>query len=192
MHRKRILQILKETEALLTGHFLLTSGRHSNTYIQCAKVLRFPEAAEEIVGHVCEQCINEKIDIIIGPAMGGVIVSYELGRQMKKEAVFTERVNGEMKLRRGFQIKEGANVLIAEDVITTGKSTLEVKNIVEALGGKIIGVACMINRMSGESPLDFPVYSAVELEIETYEPHNCPMCQQNSIPLEKPGSRSIK
>ncbi len=192
MQRERVLQILKKTEALLTGHFLLTSGRHSNAYVQCAKVLRFPDYAEEILKFVSEQCKELEFDIIVGPAMGGVIVSYELGRQMKKEAVFTERVNGEMEFRRGFQIEEDAGVLIAEDVITTGKSTLEVKKAVEVLGGKVIGAACMVNRMASGSRLGIPVYSAIDLKIETYDPFNCPICQQGSIPLIKPGSRSFR
>ncbi len=191
MKKERILQILKDSEAFLTGHFLLTSGRHSNGYVQCAKVLRYPQYAEEILKVVAEKCEDLDIDIIVGPAMGGVIVSYELGRQMKKEAIFTERVNKEMELRRGFQIREGARVLIAEDVITTGKSTLETKKVVESFHGKVVGAACMVNRLGQDTQLGFPVFSAIEIEIETFEPDNCPMCKKGLEKLIKPGSRSI-
>jgi len=189
--RERIMEILKDAGAFLEGHFLLTSGKHSNAYVQCAKVLRYPHYAEEILSYVAEQIKDLEIDLIVGPAMGGIIVSYELGRQMKKEAIFTERVGNEMKLRRGFEIPEGAKVLIAEDVITTGKSTMEVKEIVESSGGKVVGAACLVDRRTADSKLDVPLYSAIKLEIETFEPDNCPMCKEGTIELVKPGSRKL-
>jgi len=192
MDRERILQILKDSEAFMTGHFLLTSGRHSNAYVQCAKVLRHPQYAEEILRYVAAQCKELDIDLIVGPAMGGVIVSYELGRQIKKEAIFTERVDKEMELRRGFQIGEGARVLIAEDVITTGKSTLETKKVIESYSGKVVGAACMVNRLGKGIQLGLPIFSAIELEIETYEPDTCPICKKGSVGLVKPGSRRMK
>ncbi|MCG8485428.1 MAG: orotate phosphoribosyltransferase [Clostridia bacterium] len=191
MSRERIVEILKGSDAFLEGHFLLTSGKHSNGYVQCAKVLRHPEYAEEIIGYVIEQIKNLDIDIIVGPAMGGVIVAYEMGRQMKKEAIFTERVDREMKLRRGFEIPKGANVLIAEDVVTTGKSTLEAKKIIESLGGKVMAAACMVDRRSQDQELDFPVYAAIKLDIATYDSESCPICKEG-IELVKPGSRKLK
>lgn len=191
MNTERIINILKKSDAFLEGHFLLTSGKHSNGYVQCAKVLRYPEYAEEILGYVIEQIKNLDIDIVVGPAMGGIIVAYEMGRQMKKEAIFTERVDGDMKLRRGFEIPKGANVLIAEDVVTTGKSTLETRKVIESLGGKVIAAACMVDRRSQEQKLDFPVYSAIKLNIATYDSESCPICDEG-IELVKPGSRKLK
>lgn len=191
MNQERMIEILKASEAFLEGHFLLTSGKHSNGYVQCAKVLRYPEYAEEIIGCVIEKIKDLEIDMIVGPAMGGVIVAYEMGRQMKKEAVFTERVEGDMKLRRGFEIPKGAKVLIAEDVVTTGKSTLETKKVIESLGGKVIAAACMVDRRSADQEVDLPVYSAIKLDIATYDQENCPICEKG-IELVKPGSRKLK
>lgn len=191
MSRERIIKILKESDAFLEGHFLLTSGKHSDGYVQCAKVLRYPEYAEEILGYVIEEIKDMEIDIVVGPAMGGVIVAYEMGRQLKKEAVFTERVDGEMKLRRGFEIPKGAKVLIAEDVITTGKSTLETKKVIERLGGNVVAAACMVDRRSLDQKLDFPVHSAIKLNIATHDPENCPICHKGTE-LVKPGSRKLE
>lgn len=127
MSKVDVVDILKKSDALLEGHFLLSSGKHSNRYVQCAKVLRFPEYAAEVLSTVVEQIKDLDIDLVVGPAMGGVIVSYELGRQLGKEAVFTERKDNTMELRRGFEVKKGAKIIIAEDVVTTGKSTMETK-----------------------------------------------------------------
>ena len=134
MSKVDVVEILKKSDALLEGHFLLSSGKHSNRYVQCAKVLRFPQYAEQVLSTVVEQIKDLDIDLVVGPAMGGVIVSYELGRQLNKEAVFTERKDGVMQLRRGFEVKPGAKIIISEDVVTTGKSTLETKKALEELG----------------------------------------------------------
>lgn len=192
MKRERILEILKESEALLQGHFLLTSGKHSNAYVQCAKVLRYPRYAEEILASVVERVKPLDIDMVVGPAMGGIIVAYEIGKQLNKEAIFTERVEGEMQLRRGFEIKKGTRVLIAEDVITTGKSTLEVKKIVESMGGIPIGLACMVDRRTCVEELGFPIFAAIQLKIDTYEADHCPLCSEGDMSLVKPGSRDVK
>jgi orotate phosphoribosyltransferase len=184
--------ILKETEAFLEGHFLLSSGRHSGGYVQCAKVLRFPDKAAAVLAPVVEKLSQVEYDVIIGPAMGGVIVAYELGRQCGKEALFTERKDGVMQLRRGFEIKSGAKIIIAEDVVTTGKSTLETKRALEALGGQVVGLACIADRMPEGLDLGFPVYSAIKLMIETYEADECPICKAGEIELVKPGSREMK
>lgn len=191
MENERIIEILKKTDALLEGHFLLSSGKHSNRYVQCAKVLRFPNYAEEVLSSVVNKIKDLDIDLVVGPAMGGVIVSYELGRQLNKEAIFTERKEGAMTLRRGFEIPEGAKVIIAEDVVTTGKSTLETESVIKQFGGEVIGVACIADRRGQDVKLPFPVYSAVKLDIETYEKEDCPICKQG-LPIEKPGSRNIK
>ena len=184
--------ILKETEAFLEGHFLLSSGRHSGEYVQCAKVLRFPDQAAKVLAPVAAMLKEIEVDVIVGPAMGGVIVAYELGRQCGKEALFTERKDGEMQLRRGFHIEPGAKIIIAEDVVTTGKSTVETKIALEKLGGVVVGLACIADRRPAGFDLDFPVYAAIELAIESYEPNQCPLCKAGEIALVKPGSRNLK
>ncbi len=185
-----VVEILKKSDALLEGHFLLSSGKHSNRYVQCAKVLRFPEYAAQVLSTVVEQIEDLDIDLVVGPAMGGVIVSYELGRQLNKETVFTERKDGVMELRRGFEVKPGAKIIIAEDVVTTGKSTIETKEALEKLGGEVIGVACIANRTSKD--IGMPIYSAIKLDIQVHDPENCPICKEGKIALEKPGSREFK
>ena len=172
MSKVDVVEILKKSDALLEGHFLLSSGKHSNRYVQCAKVLRFPQYAEQVLSTVVEQIKDLDIDLVVGPAMGGVIVSYELGRQLNKETVFTERKDGVMELRRGFEVKPGAKIIIAEDVVTTGKSTIETKEALEKLGGEVIGVACIANRTSKD--IGMPIYSAIKLDIQVYDADECP------------------
>ncbi|MBS5787059.1 MAG: orotate phosphoribosyltransferase [Clostridioides difficile] len=189
MENSNIVEILKDSDALLEGHFLLSSGKHSNRYIQCAKVLRFPDRAEKVLASVVDQIKDLDIDIVVGPAMGGVVVSYELGRQLGKEAIFTERKNNIMELRRGFEIKKGAKIIIAEDVVTTGKSTIETKKVLEELGGEVIGVACIADRTSGD--IGMPIYSAIKLDIQVYDADECPLCKEGKIEVIKPGSREF-
>lgn len=180
--------MLKETEAFLEGHFLLSSGKHSDGYVQCAKLLMYPDKAEKAIKEIVKKLEGVDFDIVVGPAMGGIIVSYELGRQTGKQSIFAERENGEMKLRRGFTIEKGQKVLIAEDVVTTGKSAYEAIKVVEEAGGEVIGIGCIVDRSNGD--IKYPVYSAVKLNINTYESDNCPLCKEN-IPIVKPGSRKI-
>lgn len=187
-----VIKILKETDALLTGHFLLSSGLHSNGYVQCAKLLRFPDKAEKVLSVVVSQIKDFHIDKVCGPAMGGVIVSYEIGRQLGKESIFTERKDGKMELRRGFEINPGDRVLITEDVVTTGKSTMETAEILKEMGAEIIGVACIADRRSDDCDFPLPVYSCIKLDIETYQTDECPLCRENKIPIVKPGSRENK
>lgn len=188
MEEKRVLEILKECDALLEGHFLLSSGKHSNKYVQCAKVLRYPNFAEKVLKVVVDKVKDLEIDKVVGPAMGGVIVSYEIGRQLGKEAIFTERKDGVMQLRRGFKIDKGDKILITEDVVTTGKSSLEVKDIIEKFGGEVIGIACIIDRRADNVDLGLPIFSAIKLDIKTYDENECPLCKKG-LPIEKPGSR---
>ncbi|QCX34578.1 orotate phosphoribosyltransferase [Caloramator sp. E03] len=183
-----MIDILKSVDALLEGHFLLSSGRHSNKYIQCAKLLQYPDKAETVLKVVCEKLKGIDFDVAVGPAMGGIIVAYEIGRQMGKRAIFTERENNVMTLRRGFEIKKGERVLITEDVVTTGKSSLEVATLLEGLGAQVIGIACIVDRGGGN--LKYPVYSCVKLNVESYEKDDCPLCRQG-IAYVKPGSREI-
>lgn len=184
-----MIEILKETGALLDGHFLLTSGKHSSQYVQCAKILRYPDKAEKVLRPVAEKLKELNLDLLVGPAMGGIIVAYELGRQLGLEAIFTERVDGKMQLRRGFEIKESARVAICEDVVTTAKSSLEVKALLESMGAKVVAIASIIDRTDGNIEID--VISSIKLHIETFEPSTCPLCEKE-IPYEKPGSRKIK
>ncbi|MDO5719061.1 MAG: orotate phosphoribosyltransferase [Tissierellia bacterium] len=182
-----VKDLLKECSAFLQGHFLLSSGKHSDGYVQCARLLMYPDKAEKVISVVAEKVKDLDTDLVIGPAMGGIIVSYELGRQLGLPAMFTERENDIMTLRRGFKVDEGAKVLIAEDVITTGKSSLETIKALEAYGVQVLGIACMVNR-SGLSKVDkYPIYSAIELDINTYD-EECPLCKEG-LELVKPGSR---
>lgn len=190
MSKVDVVDILKKSDALLEGHFLLSSGKHSNRYIQCAKVLRFPQYAQAVLSTVVDQIKDLEIDLVVGPAMGGVIVSYELGRQLNKETVFTERKDGVMELRRGFEVKPGAKIIIAEDVVTTGKSTIETKKALEALGGEVIGVACIANRTNDD--IGMPIYSAIKLDIQVHDADECPLCKEGNLELVKPGSREFK
>ncbi len=185
------LTIMKECEAFLEGHFLLSSGLHSGQYCQCAKLLRFPDQAAEVLKTVAEQVKGLPVTKVCGPAMGGVIVSYELARQLGVESIFTERKDGEMQLRRGFAVGPGDNILIAEDVITTGKSTMETVKALEDMGAKVIGAICIVDRRAEDCAFKLPVYAALALDIKTYEPENCPICKEGKRPLEKPGSREL-
>lgn len=181
-----ILNILIETGAVLDGHFLLSSGRHSNRYIQCARLLMHPEKAEVVLKEVIEKLKDVEFDVVVGPAMGGIIVAYEIARQMGKIAMFTERENDVFNLRRGFEIKKGQKALIAEDVVTTGKSSKETIEVIKSLGGEVVGIACIVDRSSEK--IDYPLYSSIKLNIETFDKDDCPLCKEN-IPYIKPGSR---
>lgn len=185
------LTIMKSCEAFLEGHFLLSSGRHSGGYCQCAKLLRFPALSEEVLSTVTEQVKNLPITKVCGPAMGGVIVSYELARQLGVESIFTERKDGEMQLRRGFTVGKGDKILIAEDVITTGKSTMETVRALEKMGAEVIGAACIADRRAADCDFALPVYAALKLAIDSYEPDDCPICKEGKLKLEKPGSREL-
>ena len=186
------LKILKETNALLEGHFILSSGLHSPQYIQCAQLLSKPEKSKKLCISLSEKIKNEfrEIDLILSPAMGGIIIGYEIGKLLKKETIFSERVNGEFKLRRDFLIKNSQKVLIVEDVITTGKSSLECSKLVKNSGASIVGYACIIDRSNNESLLKDKIVSQVKLDIPTYTKENLPK-NLLSIKPTKPGSRNL-
>lgn len=184
-----LIELLKESGALLEGHFLLSSGKHSDKYVQCAKLLQYPDKAEKAISAIIEKLKDVDFDIIVGPAMGGIIVGYELGRQTGKPSIFTERVDGKMTLRRGFKIESGQKVLIAEDVVTTGKSSFETIEVIESLGGKVVGIASIVDRTSED--ISVPLYSGVRIQVDVYDEENCPLCKKG-IPYEKPGSRKMK
>lgn len=186
-----VLKIFKSTEALLEGHFLLTSGRHSNQYFQCAKVLQYPDYTAEICSIIAEHFKDFEIDTVIAPAMGGMIVGYEVARQLNKRSIFTERENKEMTLRRGFSLSKGEKVLVCEDVITTGGSVKEVIEIVKKFDAQIVGVASIVDRSNGKVDFGFPLFSTLKLDVVSYEPDNCPICKEGKLELIKPGSRKI-
>ena len=185
-------KILEETKALIKGHFILSSGLHSPTYVQCAQLLSKPDKSYKICNSLAEKIkLNfDNFDLILSPAMGGIIIGYELGKILKKNTIFSERVNGEFTLRRDFSIKEKSKVLIVEDVITTGKSSLECAKLVNLAGATVIGYACIIDRSDGKSVLDKKIVSQIELTIPTYKKENLPK-NLLSIKAIKPGSRNI-
>ncbi len=198
-----IAKIYESEGALLSGHFLLSSGNHSNHYLQSAKILEKPWVCEELCIELAKQ-INEsklKIDAVVSPAIGGLLAGYELARALKVRFLFTERVNGEMNMRRGFEIKQNENVLICEDVITTGGSAMEAAKIVDLQGGNIVGFAALANRgfcervggsvkrkPSAKLPIDKPLFALADFDFDTYTPDDCPLCKAGSTAI-KPGSR---
>ena len=186
------LRILKETNALLEGHFILSSGLHSKQYIQCAKLLSHPKKAEAICSSLCEKIIKtfDKIDIVLSPALGGLIAGYEIARQLKSEAIFSERVDGKLVLRRDFKIKENSNVLIVEDVITTGKSAMECSSIVKTNNANLVGYACIIDRSSENISIKDKIVSQLQFNLETFSEDKLPEDLKKIQPI-KPGSRNL-
>jgi len=189
---KNSLKVLKKTNALLKGHFVLSSGLHSAHYVQCAKLLSQPKFSKKFVNSLAIKVKKKfkKIDLILSPAMGGIIVGYEIGRILSIETIFCERVNKKFTLRRGFSIKKNSRVLIVEDVITTGKSSLECVKLIKKFNAKLIGFACLIDRSNNEKIKD-KIISQVELEIPTYNKKDLPE-QLKKIPITKPGSRFLR
>jgi orotate phosphoribosyltransferase len=183
-----ILEIFKRTGGILKGHFLLSSGLHSDTYVQCAVVLMYPNYVELFSEILYEKTRNLSPTLIVSPALGGLIIGFGVAQKFNLPFIFTEREDKVMKLRRGFKINENERVLIVEDVFTTGKSTLEVKKIVEGYKGKVVGAASIIKR--GNPEFDFPYFYILELNLETYLPSRCPLCFEK-IPLIKPGSNKF-
>lgn len=186
---EELLRDLKATGAMGQGHFILSSGMHSSAYVQCARLLQHPELAEKYAAALAKFYAGSAIDAVIGPALGGVVIGYETARQLKVRALFTERGdNGGMLLRRGFNINPGEKILVAEDVITTGKSTGEVIKIIREKKGKPAGVCCLIDRSRGRFDPGVKTASVMKLEIDSYPADSCPLCVRG-LPLEKPGSR---
>jgi orotate phosphoribosyltransferase len=195
MHRSPtpddILKIFKDCGALLEGHFLLSSGLHSTRYLQCALVLQYPLHAEHLCALLARPFQGEGIQVVAAPALGGIIVAHEVSRALAARALFTERVEGRMTLRRGFQISSGERVLVVEDVVTTGGSTREVMEAVEEAGGRVVGIGSLVDRSVGSLSVEVRREALVRLEIPNYSPENCPLCQEG-IPLVKPGSRQTR
>lgn len=183
-------QIFKDTKALQKGHFLLTSGLHSDTYLQCALVLQHPRIAQDLAEAMVQKLKGEKIDVVVGPAMGGVTWAYQLGLTLGCRAIFTERSEDVMTLRRGFSVAQGERVLVAEDVSTTGGSAQEVVRLMEGSGANVIGVALIVDRTAGGLDFGVPYFSLYQLKPQTWSRDNCPMCREK-VPFDKPGSRKV-
>ncbi len=189
---ERVMEILKEAGVLLEGHFKLTSGRHSNKYLQCAKIFRNTKYSEELCAALAEQYKDDEVQVVIGPAMGAVQMAYEVSRPLKCENFFTERdEDGKMALRRGFVVNPGERVLVVEDVVTTGGSVREVIELVKAAGGVVVGVGSIVDRTGGKIDFGVPFKAVISVDVESWEPEDCPLCKAGAPAPVKPGSRKI-
>ena len=191
LSENKILEIFEKTGALFNGHFLLTSGRHSNVYFQCAKVLQYPEYIEDLCSIIADEFCDQKIDTVISPAIGGLVVGQEVARQLNTRFIFAEREDNKLTLRRGFSLNEGEKVLVCEDVVTTGGSVFEVIDIVRNNNAELAGVGFIVDRSNGKVDFGSKQLSTVKLDVNSYLPEDCPLCNKG-IELVKPGSRKIK
>ena len=186
-HEGPILEAFREAQALLEGHFLLTSGLHSSRYLQCALVMQDPARGERLCRQLARAFADENIQCVVGPAMGGILVAYELARVLKARTIFAERQDGKMTFRRGFAIEPGERVLLAEDVVTTGGSLREVQDLITAAGGNVVAICALVDRTSGrDAGFGMPLTSLVKVDAPTYSPEDCPLCR-DGLPLQKPG-----
>lgn len=183
-----VKELLIKADGLLSGHFCLTSGLHSDTYFQCAKLYQYPDIVEELAKELAKKLKDIEFDTIVAPAIGAVIFGYEVARQTKKRNLFVERKDGVMQLRRGYQLKKSERVVIVEDVITTARTIFETKEAIKEFGVEVKGVACIVDRTQGKLDSEFKIYSLLQSSPVTYDPNDCPLCKAN-IPLVKPGSR---
>ncbi len=188
MEQEKVLDLMRELGALHHGHFLLSSGLHSDTYFQCARILQFPELARELGAALAEFFPGTGYDVVVSPALGGILIGHEVARALGRRFVFSERKDGVMMIRRGFEIAQGEKVIIAEDVVTRGTSLLEVKQVVEEAGGVVIGLTSIIDRTGGEVDLPLPLHSLAKVTVQAWESASCPLCRQGQE-LVKPGSR---
>ncbi|MEX1375949.1 MAG: orotate phosphoribosyltransferase [Eubacteriales bacterium] len=188
MEKEKILEIFEKTSLMQKGHFLLTSGRHSDTYMQCARLFEYPEYSEMIAKDIADAFRDDNIDLVVGPAMGGIILSYEVSRHLNVRNMFAERVDGAMLLRRGFEISPNQNVLVVEDVVTTGGSVVEVIELIKEIGAKVAGVGLVVDRSNGVVDFGCKKHAVLTTEVISYEAAECPICKTD-LPLVKPGSR---
>lgn len=187
----QILSIFKETGALLEGHFILTSGLHSGSYFQCAKVFQYPGHAETLCRDLAGHYRDSEIETVVSPAVGGIVTGYETARLLGVRSIFTERVDGTMTLRRGFSVSENERVLVVEDVTTTGGSVKEVIEVMRSHGAVVAGVGAVVDRSGGTIDFGVPYHALLQMQVETFDPKECPMCQSGSQAV-KPGSRGLK
>jgi orotate phosphoribosyltransferase len=188
MNEAKVLELMGELGALHSGHFLLSSGLHSDKYFQCARILQFPELARELGAALAAFYAETPCDLVVSPALGGILIGHEVARAMGRRFVFTERKDGEMMIRRGFGLEQGEKVIIAEDVVTRGTSLLEVVKVVEEAGGEVVGLTSIIDRTSGDVALPLPLRSLAKVTVRTWEAGACPLCADGTE-LVKPGSR---
>ena len=189
--KDQILDIYKKHNALLEGHFLLSSGLHSDRFLQSALVMQYPVIAERVVNELAQKMYDVPFTTVVSPAVGGIRFGYEFARLLKKRSLFTERVNEVMTFKRGFALEKGEKVVIAEDVVTTGKSTKECMEAVKAAGGDIVAITCLVDRSNDEAQFDVPFYPLVQVDVSVYDPSDCPLCKRG-LEVIKPGSRNIK
>lgn len=191
MTREEVIRILEDSHVMLKGHFLLTSGKHSDTYMQCAQLFQSPQYSEILSRELADRFREDNVDLVVGPAIGGIILAYEVGRQLGVRNIFAERENGKMTFRRGFEVQPGQRVLIVEDVVTTGGSVAEVMELVRESGGNVVGVGVIVDRSAGGVDFGVRMESVISMEILAYAPDACPVCATGQ-PLVKPGSRKLK
>ncbi|GAB6138491.1 orotate phosphoribosyltransferase [Halanaerobaculum tunisiense] len=191
MKKERVIEIFKKTGVLQEGHFKLSSGLHSSQYLQCAQVLQHPVYAQELAAALADKFVDIEFDVVVGPAMGGVTLSYAVGLALEKKTIFTERVEGAMALRRGFQLKPDDQVLVIDDVLTTGTSVDEVIEVLDANDAQLAGVGVLVDRSGGKVDFGVPIKAMLEVEVEAYQPEECPMCEEDQG-FDQPGSRYLK
>ncbi len=189
--QEQALDCYRKTGAILKGHFKLTSGRHSNTYMQSAKLFIDTKQSEIVCKALAEKLADEKIDLVVSPAIGGILMGYEVARQLGVPNIFAERENGEMTLRRGFAIEKGTKVVVVEDVVTTGGSVKEVVRLVQSMGAEVVAVASLVDRSNGNVDFGVKYVNLISMEVVSYEPDECPLCKEGKIDLIKPGSRVV-
>ena len=190
MTRDELLDLFRRSGALLEGHFRLTSGLHSSGYLQCALVLQHPQHAETLGRAIGHRMRSSRPTVVLSPALGGVVIGHEVGRALGVRALFAERQDGALTLRRGFVIAENDRVLVVEDVLTTGGSTRETMQVAKASGAQVVGAASIVNRSAGPPEIDVPFASLLDIALPTYEPDVCPLCAQG-LAVVKPGSRPV-
>jgi orotate phosphoribosyltransferase len=186
--KEQILDIFRETKALLEGHFQLTSGLHSSQYFQCARVLQFPKHLHLLCGEIARHFEYSEVEVVLSPAIGGIVVGTEVGRMLGARTIFAERKDGKMELRRGFEIIPGERVLVVEDVVTTGGSTKEVIELVNNAKGNVVGTGCIVDRSNGKVEFNTKQFAVLLMETVAHQPQECPMCKSGSTAV-KPGSR---
>ena len=186
--KEQVLDIFRETKALLEGHFRLTSGLHSPQYFQCAKVLQYPKYLHLLCGEIAKHFEDSDIELVISPAIGGVVVGTEVGRMLRVRTIFAERKDEKMELRRGFEIHPGERVLVVEDVVTTGGSVFEIIDLVKKADARLIGVGYIVDRSNGRVTFEAKQFSVLQMDVIAHKPEECPLCK-DGIPVTKPGSR---